>query len=154
MAELPEGLKKQVAEAVTAAATATTNTLFTEKVENVARQAAHVESATTAAAIAKQYCTNEVANTARQAADVAAQQQFDAGLATIQARCNSMAASLQRAGVVEVSNRTAALEALKVTAQQMADTRYTQQNFFFTMAGWPGDCVKARGTTIKDAISG
>ena len=104
MSELPEELKKQVAEAVTTAATATTNALFTDKVENVARQAAHVESATTAAAIAQQYCTNEVANTAHQAADLAVQQRFDVGLAMIQARCDSMAASLQRAGVVKVSN--------------------------------------------------
>ena len=64
MAELSEELKKQIAEAVTSAATATTNALFTENVERVARQAAHVEAATTAAAAAKQYCTNEVANTA------------------------------------------------------------------------------------------
>ena len=63
-----------------------------------------------------------------------------------------MSTSLQRAGVAEVSNRTATLEALQVTAQQMADTRYTQQNFFFEMAGWPGDCVKTRGLTIKAAV--
>ena len=89
MAELSEELKKQIAEAVTSAATATTNALFTENVERVARQAAHVESATTTAA--KQYCTNEVANTARQVADAAAQQRFDDGLAKIEARCDVMA---------------------------------------------------------------
>ena len=104
MSELTAEFKKQVDEAVTTSATAITNALFTEKVENAARQAAHVESATTAAAIAKQYCTNEVANTARQAADVAAQQRFDEGLAKIEARCDIMATSLQQAGVVKVLN--------------------------------------------------
>ena len=152
MATLSDEVHKLIAEAVTVAATATTGQLFTEKVENLARQVAHLESATIAATTAKQYCTNEVANTARQAADAVAKQKFDAGLTKIEQRCEVMSTSLQRAGVAEVSNRTATLEALQVTAQQMADTRYTQQNFFFEMAGWPGDCVKARGLTIKDAI--
>ena len=90
MAELPEGLKQQIAEAVTTAATATTNALFTENVERIARQAAHVEAATIAATAAKQYCTNEVSNTARQAADAVAQQKFDGGLTKIEERCNVM----------------------------------------------------------------
>ena len=74
MATLSDEVHKMIAEAVTVAATATTGQLFTEKVENLARQVAHLESATIAATTAKQYCTNEVANTARQAADAAAQQ--------------------------------------------------------------------------------
>ena len=79
---------------MTTAATATTNKLFTENVERVARQAAHVQTLTTAAKAAKQYCTNEVANTARQAADAVAQQRFDAGLTKIEERCNVMSKSL------------------------------------------------------------
>ena len=94
MSDLPEGLNQQIAEAVTKSATAITNQLFTESVERVARQAAHVQAVTTAAEAAKQYCTDEVANTARQAADAAAQQRFDDGLTKIEARCDVMAKSL------------------------------------------------------------
>ena len=151
MATLSAEMQKQIAEAVTTAATATEK-LLTEKVEGIARQVAHVEAASTGAIAAKQYCSTEVANTARQAADAAAQQRFEAGLARIEKRCDGMSDSLQRAGVVEASNRTAMMESLQRTAQQMADTRYTQHNFFFKMANWPGDCVKARNLTIRDAV--
>ena len=79
MTTLSDEMKKEIAAAVTTAATATEQ-LLTEKVEGIARQVAQAEAKTTGATVAQQYCSKEVTNTARMAADAVAQQTFKAGL--------------------------------------------------------------------------
>ena len=102
--ELSDELRKQISESVTNAAIATTKGFVTDAIENVARTASRSEAATAAAEAAKQFCSNEVQAAARQAAGDEANQRFQVGLSKIDARCNVMATSLQRAGVAEVSD--------------------------------------------------
>ena len=151
--KLSDELNKKIVDTVAAAAMMATQQYITEQVQATAQQAALGVATDAASTAARQFCNDHVAETAQQVAGKMAALKYDNRLARIDTRCNLMADNLQRAGVADTLDQVKAMTSLRSAANQLANTWYTKQDFFFDQAVWLENGIKARQSAIQQAIN-